>query len=123
MDNFEKVEKLVQKTGVSFEEAKDALERANGDLLDAMIVLEREGKAAAPKQSSYSTHYEEQTKYVSVPEQVEHARSEKEEGAGETLRKVFGKIWSFLKNNKLIIRKKDGDVFARIPLLLSLIHI
>lgn len=117
MDTFEKVEKLVQKTGVSFEEAKDALERADGDLLDAMILLEREGKASAPKQSTYSTHYEEQPKYVSVSEQVENARREKEMGTGETLKNIFGKVWSFLKDNKLVIRKKGEEPFARIPLL------
>ena len=44
MDNFEKVEKLVIKAGVSYEEAKRALEAANGDLLDAMILLEKKAR-------------------------------------------------------------------------------
>ena len=44
MEYFEKVEKLVQKAGVSYEEAKAALDASNGDLLDAMIMLERAGK-------------------------------------------------------------------------------
>ena len=39
MDNFEKVERLVEKANVSFEDAKAALDEANGDLLDAMILL------------------------------------------------------------------------------------
>ena len=55
MDNFEKVEKLVEKAGVSYADAKRALEQANGDLLDAMIILEQDGKTAAPEQPSYST--------------------------------------------------------------------
>ena len=55
MDIFEKVEKLVEKAGVSYEDAKAALDKAEGDLLDAMILLEKEGKAKAPEQSSYST--------------------------------------------------------------------
>ena len=74
MDNFEKVEKLVEKAGVTYEEAKKALEKADGDLLDAMIILEREGKTEAPRQSSYSTQYEEQAQYVSVASQVENDR-------------------------------------------------
>ena len=40
MDNLEKVEKLREKTGVSYEEAKAALEATNYDVLDAIIYLE-----------------------------------------------------------------------------------
>ncbi len=54
MDNFEKVEKLREKANVTFEEAKEALEEANGDLLDAMIIFEKQGKAEERKES-YST--------------------------------------------------------------------
>jgi len=41
---IEKVDKLVDRADVGYEVAKDALERANGDLLDAVILLEREGR-------------------------------------------------------------------------------
>ena len=44
MDNLEKVEKLREKTGVSYEEAKAALEATNYDVLDAIIYLEKNGK-------------------------------------------------------------------------------
>ena len=74
MDIFEKVEKLVEKAGVSYEDAKAALDKADGDLLDAMILLEKEGKAKAPEQSSYSTKYDQQAQYVSVEETVENDR-------------------------------------------------
>ena len=44
MDHFEMVEKLREKSGVSYEDAKAALEASNWDLLDAIVVLEGEGK-------------------------------------------------------------------------------
>ena len=44
MTNYEMVELLRQKANVSYEEAKAALEAANWDLLDAIVLLEREGK-------------------------------------------------------------------------------
>ena len=44
MDNYQKVEQLVNKAGCSFEEAKAALEGCGWDMLDAVISLEREGK-------------------------------------------------------------------------------
>ncbi len=46
MENFEMVEKLAEKAGVSYEEAKAALEESGGDILDAMIILEKKRKAA-----------------------------------------------------------------------------
>ena len=49
MDNLEKVEKLREKTGVSYEEAKEALEANNYDVLDAIIYLEKKGKVKAPE--------------------------------------------------------------------------
>ena len=56
---IEKVDKLVERADVSYEVAKEALEAANGDLLDAVILLEREGKlgpeAGQKRTKVYST--------------------------------------------------------------------
>ena len=71
MDYFEKVEKLVEKAGVSYEDAKQALDASDGDLLDAMILLERSGKTRGPKNSTYSTKYEDQSAYYAASEQIE----------------------------------------------------
>lgn len=48
MDQLEKVEKIREKTGVTYEEAKAALEAANGDILDALVYLENMGKVKKP---------------------------------------------------------------------------
>ncbi len=55
MENLEKVEKLREKTGVTYEEAKGALEASDYDLLDAIIYLEQLGKVSAPKMGAYTT--------------------------------------------------------------------
>ena len=115
MTNFEKVEKIVEKTGVSYEDAKAALESAGGDLLDAMIVLEKEGKVAGPKTATYSTQYEQQTQYVSVPSTVEQARQTNEESAGTKFKRGIKKLWHFLSTNFLII-KRHGELRAKLPL-------
>ena len=44
MNDFEKVELLREKANVTYEEAKDALKACNGDMLDAMVYLEKLGK-------------------------------------------------------------------------------
>ena len=48
MTELEKVEKLREKADVSYAEAKEALDNANGDVLDALILLEKNGRATIP---------------------------------------------------------------------------
>ena len=55
MDHFEMVEKLRQKTQVSYEDAKSALEACDWDLLDALVYLEQQGKLQNEHKASYST--------------------------------------------------------------------
>jgi hypothetical protein len=54
MATLEQVEKLRERANVTFEEARAALDEADGDLLDAVIILERQGKVSAPQGGSYS---------------------------------------------------------------------
>ncbi|MDR3364294.1 MAG: hypothetical protein LBS91_05025 [Clostridiales Family XIII bacterium] len=56
---IEKMERLMESADVGYEVAKGALEAANGDLLDAIITLEKEGRlgpnAGRKKAAAYST--------------------------------------------------------------------
>ena len=56
MDKLEKIEKIIEKTGVSYAEAKNALEEAGEDLLDAIVLLESQGKIKKPEMGSYTTN-------------------------------------------------------------------
>ena len=56
--NLELVEKLVEKTGLSYGEAKQALERTDWDILEAIIQLEAQGKVNNGKTAQYSTNNE-----------------------------------------------------------------
>ena len=47
MNEFEMIEKLVEKENVSFEEARDALKAVDGDLVEAIVYLERKAKEEA----------------------------------------------------------------------------
>jgi hypothetical protein len=53
MASLEQVEKLRTMANVSYEEAKTALEATNGDLLEAIIYLEKQGKVSAPAGDGY----------------------------------------------------------------------
>ena len=54
MDRLEQIERLRAKANVSYEEAKQAYEAANGDLLEAVIMLERQGKIKPPKGTDFT---------------------------------------------------------------------
>lgn len=43
--NIESIDELRKRANVSYEEAKGALEKTNGNLLEALILLEKEGKS------------------------------------------------------------------------------
>lgn len=70
MEHFELVEKLREKTNVTYEEAKRALEQSNWDLLDAMILLESEGRVQAAEQTPYTTRREPQPHTRTADESV-----------------------------------------------------
>ena len=52
---FEQVERLKDRANVTWEEAKAALEACGGDLLEAVLLLERQGKTPPPPGGFYST--------------------------------------------------------------------
>lgn len=115
MEMFEKVEKLRERANVTFEEAKDALFACDGDLLDAMVYLEKQGKVKEPEQSTYTTDYEEQTKFTSVEEKVKE--QEGPEGIFTSFRKL---VRGFIKKcrGNYICAIKDDEVKIKMPVLL-----
>ena len=107
MDTFEKVEKLREKANVTFEEAKAALEEANGDLLDAMILLEKQGKAET-RRESYSTKDEETDLMV-----VEEA--EKKEKRGNAFTDKVKSLWHKSCENYFVIEREE-KVMLNLPI-------
>lgn len=59
MVTIEQVQKLCACANVSYAEAKKALEAANEDILEALIALEREGKAKSPRGCGHAPRVEE----------------------------------------------------------------
>ena len=120
MEMIEKVERLREKANVTYEEAKAALEQTNGDLLDAMVLLERQGKVKEPAQSTFSTEYEDQTEYVRVKEKVE----EQENSApsfGKTVGGLFRGLIRFIKQTTFIVTKGEDTVFTMPTLIFALL--
>lgn len=95
MATLEMVEKLKERAGVSYEEAKHALEQSNDDMLDAMIYLEKQGKVNPPKNDGRFTTRREAQNEQAEPD----ANADEDSGqtAGQVLSRFFNWILRLIK--------------------------
>lgn len=78
MTKLEKAEKIIEKTGVTYDEAKEALEACGEDMLDAIVYLENQGKVKGPAQQVYTTKTEDSSKeFQQAAKAYEAAEEEK----------------------------------------------
>ncbi len=97
MEEFEKVEQLVKVTGVSFEDAKNAIRACDGNIVDAMVYLEKLGKINKNNAESRSMSAEEKCRK-----------------AFEDVKKPAGKFVDYMTKNKLSIKKGEDEV-VKVP--------
>ena len=107
---LEQVEKLREKANVSFEEAKRALEQTDGDLLEALILLEHEGKTAPVWGGSYSTN-SQGAGYNRADNRAKHA---------EGCKNFFGAIGRFLTSVITVGGENYLDIYRNGQLVLSI---
>lgn len=108
MTQYEMVEKLREKANVSYEEAKAALEASNWDLLDAMVLLEKQGKMGS-----------EHVQYSTEAERVEPEREERHHHRHGSFAQGMGKFGRFIANlvhrgneNSFEVSRKDEKVLT-----------
>ena len=111
MDNMQMVEKLREYADVTYEEAKAALDEANGDLLEAVILLERQGKTKKPEQSTYTTKVEEQPQYQDVRERIEQQEKKASDGFGRKTGRAVKKMVNILRRNFFQVTRSDNLLF------------
>ncbi len=117
MENYEKVEKLRERANVSYEEAKEALEKNNWDILDAMIQLEKSGKARGPEKTSYST--QDEKRYEGVVDDG----PEKSHGFSDMLKRLGGFLARLVRKgceNDFSITK-NGREILNVPVIVLVI--
>lgn len=117
VEHHEMAEKLVEKCGISYEEAGEVLKEANFDLLEAMIILERRGKLVSSKSSKYSTNMQPDL-YVYNKKTAADAENFKEfiGLAWENLCEIFRDILKYQ-----VVVSKNGEEKLVFPLLLAII--
>lgn len=117
-DALEKTKKVVELTGVTYADARDALERAEWDVLSAVILLEQDGKVAT-KTASYSTERRNSPSDEMLQSQKQWEESTRRTNVSETMGNVWEKVKRFLMI-PLVIERRDSQV-AVIPMFLVLV--
>lgn len=120
MTTLEQVEKLRAMANLSYEEAKAALDAANGNLLDAVIYLEKQGKIDPPKAGGY---YNSQSNPEAGALKTEHNKERKnytsdQENSFTSLLKKFGQfcLKMIRKGNRNTFEVlKKGEIKAYFP--------
>ena len=114
MATLEQVEKLRERANVSYNEAKEALDAANGDLLEAMIYLEKMGKIKEPAGGGYYSSEKSGT-----AEKNENTQNNPPKGDSfSDLIKKFGRFCAKLihkGNTNTFIITKNGENKASFP--------
>ena len=120
MVDFEKVEKLVQKANVSYEDAKNALEAANGDMLDAIIALEKEGKVKSQTSSYSSTTSADASPYRDVPAVVDETNKTEGKSFFKDLGATIKRGFKYTVDNSVRVVRNDVEII-KLPLWISII--
>lgn len=118
MDQLEKVEKLREKTGVTYDEAKQALEESNWDVLDAIVYLEKSGKIKNPQSAAYTTKSGTSEAFNQASQTYEYESSKV--SVGEMVDKFFkwcGKVIKKGCENFFEINK-DGRNIVNMPVII-----
>jgi hypothetical protein len=124
MELLDKIELIREKTGVSYEDAKEALEASEGDVLDAIIWLERAGKA-----STHASHYETTSDGTSTTSvemqraQQEYREQSKRTGFGEAWDTCRSHIRRFLRAgiDMSFVAERKGERVLVLPVLIIVI--
>ena len=126
MDKLEKAEKVIEKTGVSFEEARRALEANNYDVLDAIVYLECLGKSSGGA-ASYTTAGDAAGASDEMAQaQDDYERASKSPDFGN----VFERFWAWCRkvlrasvDTSFVVERDEKKVVAMPTLVLLLLAV
>lgn len=107
MDRLEMIEKLRERADISYEEAKDILDRAEGDLLEAIVLLEKEGRMRQPEPQA-APEDAAQAKAADVIAAEAQPKEKKPSAFGKAVRNFI----DFLTQTSFHVTRKDSEIFA-----------
>ncbi len=126
---LEQVERLREKSGLSYEEARDLLERCHGDLLDALIELERQGRLRPGGGGTYSTRPGAHPAATPTASSDRGRTREERNGAHsgdafwEQIREGLRTVGDVLRPSSVLEIWQDGRQLTAVPLLILLLAV
>ncbi|MEW8995094.1 ubiquitin [Clostridium sp.] len=119
MEKIKLVDTLRDKTNISYEEAKSALENSNWDILDAMLYLEEHGRVKKPSVSIFYTN-EYKESYTNKKEVV-NLKEDKDNNNSKSRNNFDGIFEAICKaidtcNNIFVEIRRRGRVLLKLPL-------
>ncbi|MEG2119136.1 MAG: ubiquitin [Pseudoflavonifractor sp.] len=118
--SLEEVERLREKSGAGYEACRDALERTDGDLLDALIFLERTGCSRTGGGTFTTNPKETVGDMAAAPPKAGGKRRGKQEKRRDWLRELWEMALNLLRHataNQFEIWRK-GQMTTSIPVLI-----
>lgn len=117
MEHIEMVERLHEKAKISYSDAKDALEKSGWDMLEAIVLLEKEGKIDPLTASTTST--DSDTSY----EEVKATASKKENVFNEAMNNIGEKAKNLFNDSiaTFFVVKRQGKELIRVQVLIAVI--
>jgi len=126
MELNENINAIITKTGVTEAEAKEALEKSGGDILDAVLMLEREGKIVARKTPEEETAKEQ----AEIEEPVEKLEGDVVNQDGTRAGNTSEKAMRFADSAKRLVIalsrqmfevERKGEEILSVPVLVFII--
>ncbi|SHI32090.1 ubiquitin [Desulfosporosinus lacus] len=108
MTTLEQVEKLRAMANVTYDEAKVALDAANGDLLEAIIYLEKQGKVNSPSGGGYYSSQKTADTSTGAYKEACWEKQAKNCDAGTSFTSLIKKFGAFCMK---LIRKGNANSF------------
>ena len=124
MTNEEKLRKIIDRTGITTEQAQEALDKFGGDLLDAMIYVERTyvkaAKQAQNTQTAQQSAQAAQPDMGAAPQPEYTAQQQTEPTSGCDIGAAAAKAWSVLSQNWLVL-SREGKELVSLPMYIVLL--
>ncbi len=132
MVTLEQVEKLREYANISYEDAKAALESTDGDLLEALVQLERQGKVTPPsgggqyhcgQTTSLKTDDAEQNSETDHTSNNEQARCHERSAFKKHCHEFFEWIRSMIHKGNInsFLVEKEGEFILKLPLTVMIL--
>lgn len=124
MDKLQLVDKLRNKTNITYEEAKSALERNDWDILEAVLYLENSGRVKRPSVSIfYTNEYKEEHKEEQSELNLNKVKEDNHYKDNNRFAGVFEAVCKAIDtcNNIFIEIKGKNNFFFKIPLTVLIV--